>query len=48
MTYVGDFPPCTHNFINSNGMILCQWCGAVSRANDSFATRLATGTNALR
>lgn len=27
MTYVGDFPPCTHKFVNSNGVVLCERCG---------------------
>lgn len=45
MTYVGDFPPCSHSFINSNGIILCQWCGAVSRANESHGIRLVNHTN---
>lgn len=26
--YVGDFPPCTHRFVNSNGVVLCERCGA--------------------
>lgn len=27
MTYVGDFPPCSHRYINSGGMVICQLCG---------------------
>ncbi len=40
MTYVGDFPPCPHEFTNSSGIILCKWCGVISRANtpSSFGT----------
>lgn len=38
MTYVGDFPPCSHRFVNSNGIILCQWCGAVTKANSQTIT----------
>lgn len=48
MTYVGDFPPCAHKFVNSNGVILCEWCGATTHANDSFALRLSNGANQLR
>ena len=46
MTYVGDFPPCSHRFINSNGVILCQFCGAVSKADRP--TRTDTSTIRLR
>lgn len=30
MTYVGDFPPCTHRFVNSNGVVLCERCGTLA------------------
>lgn len=43
MTYVGDFPPCTHKFVNSNGVVLCEYCGALSQANRS--TRVSTASN---
>lgn len=45
MTYVGDFPPCTHKFVNSNGIILCEWCGYVSRANTPPILRTNTGAS---
>jgi len=48
MTYVGDFPPCLHKFVNSNGIILCEWCGFVSRANQSLQTRINTAQGLLR
>lgn len=27
MSYIGDFPPCTHHYVNSNGIVICEWCG---------------------
>ncbi len=42
MSYIGDFPPCTHRFVNSNGVILCQFCGLVTGANTPV--RISTHT----
>ena len=36
--YVGDFPPCTHKFSYSNGVILCEYCGFISQANAKLST----------
>ena len=43
MTYVGDFPPCTHKFVNSNGVIICERCGAYSQANKTI--RIVNASN---
>lgn len=43
MTYIGDFPPCSHKFVNSNGIILCEWCGLTSRANQSVTISNGSG-----
>ena len=36
MTYVGDFPPCVHKFVFSNGVVLCEKCGLIRRGQPSF------------
>ena len=43
MTYVGDFPPCIHKFVNSNGVVLCEHCGAFPVVAKGM--RLASGSN---
>jgi hypothetical protein len=48
MEYLGDFPPCQHRFINSNGMIICQFCGMLSQANRTLQQRIDSASTRLR
>lgn len=43
MTYVGDFPPCTHKFVNSNGVVLCERCGAFPQGRTMTLTSTQPG-----
>jgi hypothetical protein len=44
MTYVGDFPPCTHKFVVSSGVVLCERCG-VFPASRATITTLGASSN---